>query len=60
VLLALAAVILTHLFIHKDRNWAQEIPARSIPVRITAYAALVFLLSFFGTTDTVPFIYVQF
>jgi alginate O-acetyltransferase complex protein AlgI len=60
VLLALAAVIFTHLFIHKDRNWAQEIPARSIPVRITAYAALVFLLSFFGTTDTVPFIYVQF
>jgi len=60
ILLAVAAVFFTHLLVNKDRNWAQELPARAVPVRITAYAALVLLLSFFGATDTVPFIYFQF
>ncbi len=60
ILLALAAVFFTHLLVNKDRNWAQELPERAIPVRITAYAALVVLLSFFGATSAVPFIYFQF
>jgi alginate O-acetyltransferase complex protein AlgI len=60
ILLGLAAVFFTHLLVNKDRNWAQEIPERAVPVRITAYAALVLLLSFFGATDTAPFIYFQF
>jgi alginate O-acetyltransferase complex protein AlgI len=60
ILLVLAAVFITHLLVNKDRNWADEIPQRAIPVRITAYAALLVLLSFFAATDTVPFIYFQF
>lgn len=60
ILLALAAVFFTHLLVNKDRNWAQELPERAVPVRITAYAALVVLLSFFGATSAVPFIYFQF
>jgi alginate O-acetyltransferase complex protein AlgI len=60
ILLAVAAVFFTHLLVNKDRNWAQEIPERAIPVRITAYATLVVLLSFFGATSAVPFIYFQF
>jgi alginate O-acetyltransferase complex protein AlgI len=60
ILLAFAAVFLTHVLVSKDRNWAYEIPQRAIPVRITAYAALALLLSFFGATDAVPFIYFQF
>ena len=60
ILLALAAVFFTHLLVNKDRNWAQELPERAIPVRITAYAALVVLLSLFGATGAVPFIYFQF
>jgi alginate O-acetyltransferase complex protein AlgI len=60
ILLALAAVFVTHVLVNKDRNWAYEIPQRAIPVRITAYAALAVLLSFFGAGDSVPFIYFQF
>jgi alginate O-acetyltransferase complex protein AlgI len=60
ILLALAAVFFTHLLVNKDRNWAQELRGRAVPVRITAYAALVVLLSFFGATSAVPFIYFQF
>jgi alginate O-acetyltransferase complex protein AlgI len=60
ILLAIMAVLFTHLLVHKDCNWAREIPERPIPVRITAYAALLVLLSFFAATDTVPFIYFQF
>jgi alginate O-acetyltransferase complex protein AlgI len=60
ILLALAAVFFTHLLVNKDRNWAQELPTHVVPVRITAYAGLIVLLSFFGATDAVPFIYFQF
>ena len=60
ILLGLAAVFFTHLLVNKDRNWAQELPGRVVPVRIMAYAALVVLLSFFGATSAVPFIYFQF
>jgi alginate O-acetyltransferase complex protein AlgI len=60
ILLALAAVFSTHLLVNKDRNWAQELPTHAVPVRITAYAGLIVLLSFFGATDAVPFIYFQF
>jgi len=60
ILLAIMAVLFTHLLVNKDRNWAREIPEGAIPVRIAAYAALAVLLSFFGATDAVPFIYFQF
>ena len=60
IILALAAVLFTHLLVNKDRNWAQELPTRAVPVRITAYAALVVVLSLFGATEAVPFIYFQF
>ncbi len=57
---ALAAVFVVHLLIKKDRNWAQEIPHRSMLLRITAYSALIVLLSMLGATDSAPFIYFQF
>ncbi len=60
ILLAVAAVFFTHLLVNKDHNLAQELPTRTVPVRITAYATLLVLLSFFGATDAVPFIYFQF
>src|SRR5205823_1422182 len=60
IVLAIMAVLLTHLLVNKDRNWAREIPERPIPLRITAYAALAILLSFFGATEAAPFIYFQF
>ncbi len=60
ILPAVAAVFLTHLFIQKDRNWAQEIPQRLIPERIMFYAALVLLIVCLGVTDSAPFIYFQF
>jgi alginate O-acetyltransferase complex protein AlgI len=60
ILLALAGVVLAHLLVQKDRNWAQEIPERSLPVRIGAYATLMLLLSLLAATDSAPFIYFQF
>lgn len=60
ILLALAAVFFTGLLVNKDRNLAQELPTHAVAVRITAYAGLIVLLSCFGATDAVPFIYFQF
>jgi alginate O-acetyltransferase complex protein AlgI len=60
VLFAIAAVFLTHLFVGKDRNWIQEIPHRSMAVRITAYTCLLLLLVCLGAIDATPFIYFQF
>ena len=57
---SLAAVLLTHLLMHKDRNWAQGIPQRSIPTRIAYYSALAILIVCLGTTESAPFIYFQF
>ena len=60
ILPAIAVVFLVHLFVSKDRNWAQEIPARPLAIRVAACTALVLALAFFGSTDNVPFIYFQF
>jgi alginate O-acetyltransferase complex protein AlgI len=60
ILPAFAGVFLTHLFIRKDRIWAQEIPFRPIPVKILAYSSLVLLLVCLAATDSAPFIYFQF
>jgi alginate O-acetyltransferase complex protein AlgI len=55
-----AGVVLVHLLIQRDRNWAQEIPLRPVPVRIAAYSVVVLLLVCLGATDSAPFIYFQF
>lgn len=60
ILAAVAAVFLVHLIVPKDRNWAHEIPERSLPVRGLAYATLLFMLVCLGATDSAPFIYFQF
>jgi len=60
ILAALPIVILAHLVVHKDRNWAQEVPERSVYVRVGAYAGLVLLICLAGATDAAPFIYFQF
>jgi hypothetical protein len=60
ILLALAGMVLTHLIIQKDSNWAREITQRSAPVRIVNYTALALLIACLGTTDASPFIYFQF
>lgn len=60
ILPALAAVALTHLLVHKDRNLAQELPQRCAMVRIAAYAGLLLLLAALGASDSAPFIYFKF
>lgn len=60
ILPATAGVILVHLLIQKDRLWAQEIVARSIPIRIFAYSSVAILLACLAATDSAPFIYFQF
>lgn len=60
ILLALVCVFLAHLLVQKDRNWAQEIPNRSMPFRILAYSSVMLLLTCLAATDSAPFIYFQF
>jgi alginate O-acetyltransferase complex protein AlgI len=60
ILGATLVVFFIHLFISKDRNWAEEIPTRSAPERVLAYASLIFTIACFGATDAAPFIYFQF
>jgi alginate O-acetyltransferase complex protein AlgI len=57
---ALAVVVATHLLVNKDRNWALEVPQRSVPVRIGYFAALITCIVLLGATDSAPFIYFQF
>jgi alginate O-acetyltransferase complex protein AlgI len=56
----LIGVVIAHLLVNKDRNWAEEIPLRPIPSRVFAYSCLLILLVFLGATDSAPFIYFQF
>jgi alginate O-acetyltransferase complex protein AlgI len=60
ILPACLAVLLVHLLVHKDRNWALELPQRPVPVRLMCYASIVFLIVSFGASDAAPFIYFQF
>jgi alginate O-acetyltransferase complex protein AlgI len=60
ILPALIAITCTHLIIHKDRNWAHELPTRSLPIRMASYTALALLIICLGATDSAPFIYFQF
>jgi hypothetical protein len=60
ILAAVMGVVLAHLLVQKDSNWAHEVPTRSWPVRSLAYGALIFLLVCLGATDAAPFIYFQF
>jgi D-alanyl-lipoteichoic acid acyltransferase DltB (MBOAT superfamily) len=60
ILPAVAAVLVTHLLVQKDRNWALEIPQRNMFLRAGYYSALVLLLALLAVTDSVPFIYFQF
>jgi hypothetical protein len=60
IIAALLTEFMTHLILQKDRNWAQEIPQRSVPMRILNYTALALLIACLGATDSSPFIYFQF
>ncbi len=60
ILPAALAVFLVHVFVQKDRNWALELPLRSVPVRLAGYTVLLLLLVCLGATDSAPFIYFQF
>jgi len=60
ILAAVVPVLLTHLLINKDRNWALEIPGRPAVLRVGCYTTLLTLLALFAVTDSVPFIYFQF
>ena len=57
---AVSVVILIHVLQNKDGNWAKEIPAKSVGLRVLAYTCLLVLLVTLGATDTVPFVYFQF
>ena len=60
ILAAVAAVLLVHLVVGKDRNLALEMPQKSMTVRVLGYASLVLLLTLLGATNASPFIYFQF
>ena len=60
ILPALLGVAVVHLLFNKDRNWALELPGRSLLARMAAYTALAALLVCLGATDSAPFIYFQF
>ena len=53
-------VVLTHVFVRKDRMFVEEIATMPIPARVFAYASLLVFLTFFAATDGAPFIYFQF
>ncbi len=60
IIAAVIAVVAAHLWIRKDRNWSEEIPARPVVIRAGAYLALTLLIVFLGVTEGAPFIYFQF
>ncbi len=60
ILSAIAAVLLAHLVVPKDRLWVREIPAGALSVRVLVYSSLALLLACLAATDTAPFIYFQF
>ncbi len=60
ILPGVAAVILAHFFIDKDRNWAVEWPQWPLGARITAYTGLLTLLAIMGSMDAAPFIYFKY
>ena len=60
ILTALAVVFLVHLLVNKDRNLAEELPQKSLALRIPCYASLLLLLVVLGATEASPFIYFQF
>ena len=49
-----------HILFQKDRNWAHDVPPRSLPSRILAYSCLGTILVCLAATDSAPFIYFQF
>ena len=53
-------VVLTHVFVRKDRMWVEEMATMPIPARVLAYSSLLIFLTFFAATDGAPFIYFQF
>jgi alginate O-acetyltransferase complex protein AlgI len=60
ILAALGVVLLTHLFVDKDRNWSHEIADQPARLRVAAYAALTIVVATLAATDSAPFIYFQF
>jgi alginate O-acetyltransferase complex protein AlgI len=60
ILAAIVGVVTVHVFVKKDRLWAQEIPAATMWLRILAYSCLAILLACLAATDSAPFIYFQF
>lgn len=60
ILAGVAAVVLVHLLIDRRRDWAAELPSRSVPYRFAAYTLLIAFITVLGSTDASPFIYFQF
>jgi alginate O-acetyltransferase complex protein AlgI len=53
-------VFVAHVLFNKDRNWTEELPGWSIPVRVATYSTLLLWLSLMAVADSTPFVYVQF
>jgi alginate O-acetyltransferase complex protein AlgI len=60
IIIALVTVLLTHIILQKDRNWAFEVVHWSVPLRITYYTVMALLICCLGATDSSPFIYFQY
>ena len=57
---AAGVVLVAHLCIQKDRNWAQEVAGMPLTARMAICTAFAMILAFLGTTENVPFVYFQF
>lgn len=57
---AAVGVLLVHILVRKDQNWAADVPTRSFWVRTLSYSCIGILLACFAATDGAPFIYFQF
>lgn len=60
ILAGVTAVAVLHLLIDRRRDWAAELPGRSVVYRFAAYTLLIALITILGSTDASPFIYFQF
>ncbi|HEY8037326.1 MAG TPA: MBOAT family protein [Methylobacter sp.] len=60
ILPALAVMVAAHLVVNKDRNWAEQMPLRSVPIRVLSFTTFFVCIVSLGATDSAPFIYFQF
>jgi hypothetical protein len=60
-ILSISVVITAaHFVIPKNWDWVEHLPERALPVRIGAYATLLFMMTTLAGREVTPFLYFQF